>query len=173
MDEDPHVINNLLWEFVNLNLTGAAHEIFFNTRQSNGLEVLRKIHALIYAATERRQDELCEKIQHPRPAANAGEVAGAFENWDTNQRMHRRCGGEALREAELRSLLLKILPLDMKIQELQVMKTFSTWEALKDCVKEHARIAMVHTAKYVPTHLAETDNVCMSIIHEFLERTDD
>ena len=78
MDEDPHVMNHLLWEFVNLNLTGAAHDLFSNTGQSNGLEVLRKIHALIYAATERRQDELCEKIQHPRPAANAGEVAGAL-----------------------------------------------------------------------------------------------
>ena len=58
MDEDLHVMNHLLWEFVNLNLTGAAHEIFSNTGKSNGLEVLRKIHALIFAATERRQEEL-------------------------------------------------------------------------------------------------------------------
>ena len=48
MDEDPHVINHLLWGFMNLNLTGAAHEIFSNTGQSNGVEVWRKMHALIY-----------------------------------------------------------------------------------------------------------------------------
>ena len=96
MDEDPHVMNHLLWEFVNLNLTGAAHEIFSNTGQSNGLEVLRKIHALIFVAIERRQDELYEKINNPKLAANASEVAGALENWNTNQRLHRGCGGVAL-----------------------------------------------------------------------------
>ena len=60
MDEDPHVINHLLWGFMNINFVGAAKEIFSNTDQSNGLEVWRRIHALIYATTERRQDELYE-----------------------------------------------------------------------------------------------------------------
>ena len=117
---------------MNLNLTGAAHDIFYNSGQSNGLKVWRKIHALIYVATERRQDELYEKIHNPKPAANASQVAGALENWDTNQRLHRRCRGDALRDAELRSLLLKILPLDMKIHVLQVMNIYPTWEGLKD-----------------------------------------
>ena len=85
------------------------------------------------------------KILNAKPAANAVEVAGALENWDTNQRMHRKCGGEALRDAELRSLLLKILPLDMKIHVLQVMATYPTCAALKDYVKEHARVILVHT----------------------------
>ena len=58
MDEDPHVIDHLLWRFLNLNLAGAARGIFSNTCFSNGLEVWRKIHALIFAATERRQGDL-------------------------------------------------------------------------------------------------------------------
>ena len=56
MNEDPHVINHLLWGFLNINLVGAAKDIFSNTEQSNGLEVWRKIHALICATTERRQE---------------------------------------------------------------------------------------------------------------------
>ena len=45
IDEDLHVMNHLLWEFVNVSLTGATHEILSNTSQSNGLEVLRQIQA--------------------------------------------------------------------------------------------------------------------------------
>ena len=37
MDEDLHVVDHLLWGFLNLNLTGAAREIFSNTGQSNCL----------------------------------------------------------------------------------------------------------------------------------------
>ena len=95
---------------MNLNLTGAAAEIFCNTGQSQGLEVWRQIHALIYAKTERLRDELYTKIHHPKAAAHAGEVSGAFEEWDTNQRIHRGLHGMALREDELRNLLLKIPP---------------------------------------------------------------
>ena len=131
-----------------------------------------RIHALIYASTERRQEEHYQKIHNPKPAANAGEVASALENWDTNQRLHRRCGGEALRDTELRSLILKILLLDMKLHVIQVMHTIPTWEALKDYVKEHARIVAVHMTKQAPAHLAETEDFCMSITDEFLERTD-
>ena len=79
MDEDPHVIEHLLWGFLDLNLTGAAREIFCITGQSQGFEVWRTIHALIYAKTERRRDELYAKIHHPKAAAHAGEVPRAFE----------------------------------------------------------------------------------------------
>ena len=68
MDEDPHVINHLLWGFMNINLVGAANEIFSNTEQSNGLEVWRRIHALICATTERRQEEHYRNIHNPNQA---------------------------------------------------------------------------------------------------------
>ena len=87
------VIDHLLWGFLNLNLTGAAREIFSNTDSSQGLEVWRKIHLLIYSKTERRQDELYVKIHNPNAAAHAGEVSKALEEWDTNQRFFRVVGG--------------------------------------------------------------------------------
>ena len=43
---------------------------------------------------------------------------------------------------------------------------------MKDYVKKHARLIMVHTTKTVPTLLAETEDFCMAITDEFLERTD-
>ena len=89
MDEDPDVVDHLLWGFLNLNLAGAAREIFCNTGQSQGFEVWRKIHALIYAKTERRRDELYVKIHNPKAAAHAGEVSRSLEEWDTNQRIFR------------------------------------------------------------------------------------
>ena len=56
-DEDPLIIDHLMWGFLHLNLTGAAREIFCNTCHSQGVEVWRKIHVLIYSKTERRRDE--------------------------------------------------------------------------------------------------------------------
>lgn len=150
---------------------GAARKIFSNTCNFNGLEVWRKIHALIFATNERRQDEPYDKIHKPKVAANAGEVAGALEDWDTNQKLHRGVGGVPLREEELRNLLLKMLPSDMKIHVLQNIRSFPSWEDLKDYVRDHARLVMVHITKSVPTHLAEMDNVNLSIT-EILERTD-
>ena len=38
----------------------------------------------------------------------AYEVAKALEEWDTNQRIFRSLGGTALRDDELRAMLLKI-----------------------------------------------------------------
>ena len=93
MIEDPHVVDHFLWGFRDLNLTGAAREIFSNTGRSNGLEVRRKIHALIFVKNEQRQEEFPEKIHRPRAVANAGAGAGALEAWDTDQRMHREVGG--------------------------------------------------------------------------------
>ena len=172
MNEDPHVINHLLWGFLNINLVGAAKDIFSNTEQSNGLEVWRKIHALNGASAERRQEEHYQKIHHPKPAANAGDVANALENWDTSQRLHRQCGGLPLREVELRSIILRLLPHDIKMHIIQVSQSILTYENLKNYVKEHARVISVHMTKSTPAHLAETEDFGESITDEFLERTE-
>ena len=66
MHEDPHVIDHLLWGVLELNFTSAAREIFCNTGRSQGLEVWRKIDALIYPKTLRRQGELFTTIHHPK-----------------------------------------------------------------------------------------------------------
>ena len=43
MDEDPMVIDHLLWAYFNLNLTGQAREIFCNVGDFQGLEVWRRV----------------------------------------------------------------------------------------------------------------------------------
>ena len=108
----------------------------------------------------------------PKPAANAGEVANALENWDTSQRLHRQCGGLPLREVELRSIILRILPHDIKMHIIQVSQSILTYEHLKNYVKEHARTIAVHMTKSTPAHLAETEDFGESITDEFLERTE-
>ena len=127
---------------------------------------------MIFATNKRRQDEFYDKIHKPKAAANASKVASALEDGDTNQGLQRGVGGVPLREEELRNLLLKMLPNDMRIHVLQNMRTFLYWGALKGCVKEHARLIMVHTTRTVTTHLAETEDVYMAITDEFLEWTE-
>ena len=41
LDEDPHVMSHLLWAFLNVNLVGAAREVFCNVGDSQGLEAWR------------------------------------------------------------------------------------------------------------------------------------
>ena len=47
MDEDPVVINHLLWAFFNVNLVDKARDIFCNVEESHGLEVWRRVVARI------------------------------------------------------------------------------------------------------------------------------
>ena len=39
LDEDPYVINHLVWAFMSVNLTGKAREIFCNVADFQRLEV--------------------------------------------------------------------------------------------------------------------------------------
>ena len=175
MDEDPLVVDHLLWGFLNINLTGAAREIFCNVGAGQGLEVWRRIHVTIYSKTEKRREIYYDKIHHPKSAANPSEVAKALEEWDTNQRIFRSLGGTALRDDELRAMLLKIVPenIRMKVIERGHDRPSEPWDDLKDYVKEFARLLMVHTGKQVPAHLAESQTICEWITDEFLEMTHD
>ena len=110
LDEDPMIMNHLLWSFLNVNLTDAAREIFCNVPDSEGFEAWRRIHCHIYCRTERRRDELYRQIHDPKSANNAQDVAGMLEEWDTNQRLHRNLGGIDLRFDELKNIVLKIIP---------------------------------------------------------------
>ena len=54
LDEDPFIVNHLLWAFLNINLTAKAREIFCNVSDSQGFEAWRRVHRHIFSTTERR-----------------------------------------------------------------------------------------------------------------------
>ena len=56
LDEDPKVINHLLWAFPNANLTGQDRQIYNNSPECNGWEVSRRICNLIFAKFEIRSE---------------------------------------------------------------------------------------------------------------------
>ena len=74
LDECPVVISHLLWAFLNVNLTAAAREIFFNVADSPGFELWRRINLLIFSRSEKRQDELYSKIHAPRLVTSLADV---------------------------------------------------------------------------------------------------
>ena len=92
LDEDPFIVNHLLWAFLNINLTSKAREIFCNVNDSQGFEAWRRIHRHIFSTTERRQDELYHIIHNPKVAHSPQEVHGVLEDWDTNQRLYKELG---------------------------------------------------------------------------------
>ena len=154
LDEDPFVINHLLWAFLNVNLTGKAREIFCNVGDSQGFEAWRRINGLIYSMTERRQDELYRVIHNPRSAASPQDVHGVLEEWDTNQRLFRELGGIPLRDDELRNIVLKIVPGIIRDNLIFKLKDFRNWSEVKDYIKENARLLRVY-GKSTALHLAE------------------
>ena len=115
----------------------------------------------IYAKTEKRRDVYYHKIHNPKSASNPSEVAKVLEEWDTNLRVFRSLGGISLRDDELRAMLLKIVPenIKMKLIERGHDRPSEPWDDLKDYVKEFARLLMVHTGKQVPAHLAESQRL--------------
>ena len=65
LDEDPGVINHLLWGFLGINLTGAARDIFGNGNYSNWLEAWRKLYRHIFINNEQRKAELHRQVHSP------------------------------------------------------------------------------------------------------------
>ena len=167
MDEDPEVMDHLLWAFLNINLTGAAREIFCNCQDSQGLEAWRRINRLIFSRTEQRHDELYKLIHNPRSASNPAEVQAVLEEWTTNQRLFKEIGGVPLREDELRNLVLKVVPAIIRDQLIFKLRDFKTWNEIKEYVHENARLLMVY-GRSSPAKLVET---AFTITDEFLERT--
>ncbi len=167
MDEDPEVMDHLLWAFLNINLTDAAREIFCNCQDSRGLEAWRRINRLIFSRTEQRHDELYKLIHNPRSASNPAEVQAVLEEWTTNQRLFKEIGGVPLREDELRNLVPKVVPAIIRDQLIFKLRDFKTWNELKEYVHENARLLMVY-GRSSPAKLVET---AFTITDEFLERT--
>ena len=159
LDEDPFVINHLLWAFLNVNLTGRAREIFCNVQDSQGFEAWRRIHRHIYSTTERRQDELYHAIHNPKRASTPQEVSGVLEEWDTNQRVFKELGGVPLREDELNNLVLKIVPDKIREDLIFKLRDFKSWHEIKDYIQENARLLMVYGGKHSPVNLATPDNM--------------
>ena len=93
MEEDPMVVNHLLWAFFQSNLVGAAKEIFDNVSEFQGLEVWRRLCDKINVFGENRRDELYEKVRHPRGTNKFEEVGRVIEEWDTSQRLFVLAGG--------------------------------------------------------------------------------
>ena len=168
MDEDPVMIGHFLWAFLGVNLTGAALAIHANCGESNGFEVWRRIHQSIFSRAERRQDELYTKIHNPRAAANAQDVAAALEEWDTDQRRYCMGKGVPLRDDELRNLVMKLVPANIRDQLVYKRQEPWSWEQLKDWIREHARLHAVY-GKPSSVHLAEPVN---AISDEFMEQTE-
>ena len=154
--------------FLAVNLTGAALAIHANCGESNGFEVWRRINDAIFSRAERRQDELYTKIHNPRAATSIHDVAAALEEWDTNQRLFGQGGGVALRDDELRNLVMKVVPAILRDQLVYKIQEPWPWEQLKDWIREHARLHAVYS-KSSPAHLAEAAH---TITDEFMERTD-
>ena len=144
LDEDPDVLNHLLWAFLNINLTAKAREIFCNVPDSQGLEAWRRIHCHIYSKSERRVDELYQAIHHPKAAPNPQDVSAVLEEWDTNQRVYAELGGVPLRDDELRNIVLKIVPHIIRENLVFKMHDFYSWSQCKDYIKENARRLVVY-----------------------------
>ena len=51
LDEDPFVMNHLLWAFLNVNLTNAAREIFCNVPDSEGFEAWHRVYSHVFSRT--------------------------------------------------------------------------------------------------------------------------
>ena len=168
VDEDPRVMNHLLWAFFNINLTGAAREIFCNVEDFNGLEVWRRVMLKINAKGERRRDELFETIQHPKGTSKFEEVAGMMEEWDTNQRLFIEAGGDPLRKAEKQRILRKIIP-ELLANQLSLLDwEDKDWTTQKDWVLEKARtLAVQQDARGTkPLHMAEPDTIDLNALAE-------
>ncbi len=168
MNEDPLVINHLLWAFFNINLVGEAREICCNVEDSHGLEVWRRIHRLIFSKTERRHDELYTAIHNPKAARHPGEVHGVLEEWSTNQRLFREIGGVALREDELRNMIIKIVPPTIRDQLIFKIKDFPDFTNILEYVRESARMLTVY-GQSTPLKIAES---AFAITEEFLDKTE-
>ena len=84
LDEDPVVINHLLWAFFNVNLTGWAQEMYGNVSDFQGLEVWRRMAQKVNIWGDKRRDELAEALSNPKGAHKPEELAKALEAWDTN-----------------------------------------------------------------------------------------
>ncbi len=157
MEEDPIVINHLLWAFFNINLVNEAREIFCNVEDSHGLEVWRRICNKINDRGERRRDELYEHIHHPKGTTKCEDVARVLEEWDTNQRLYREAGGEPLRDEEKKRIARKIIPEILANQLILQTQDFTTWSAMTEYIKEKARLIAVNVQQSKPVHALEPE----------------
>ena len=147
MAEDPTVVSHLLWAYLGVNLTGAAREIYGNVEQGNGLEVWRRINKHIFSKNEQRRAELYQHVHNPRAAAKPSDVASALEEWDTSQRLYREVGGKDLNGDDLKEIVMRLLPWSVKKDLISKLNDFATWDGLKNHIKEHARVLMIHFPK--------------------------
>ena len=173
MDEDPVVINHLLWAFLGINLTGSAKEMYRNTPSSNGLEVWRRLHKHVYARNEQRRAELYRQIHKPRTASKPSEVHSVLEEWDTMQRLHREAGGTPLREDELKELVLPMVPWEIRKDLIKDRNKGIPWAIMKDDIKDLARLLSQHGDKNTSLMHTEPENQTINIAEEFWVTTDD
>ena len=154
--DDPVVMDHLLWGYFNVNLVGAAREIFCNVPESRGLEVWRRISQKINDRSEVRRDELYELVRHPVGTKKYEEVAQIVETWDTNQRLYSEAGGGNLPDDDRKRIFKKMLPDLIRDSLILQANSHSTWESLKNHVLEKARELAVNSGTK-PLHLAEPD----------------
>ena len=159
MEEDPMVVNHLLWAFFQSNLVGAAKEIFDNVSEFQGLEVWRRLCDKINVFGENRRDELYEKVRHPRGTNKFEEVGRVIEEWDTSQRLFVMAGGSLLPDDDRSRILRRIVPVQIRDQLILQMGSHQTWESLKNYVLEKARL-LASSAEGKQLHLAVPVSDC-------------
>ena len=74
-EEDPVVMSHLMWNYFNVNLVGAAKEIFDNVDFFQGLEVWRRLTETLNVWGERRRDELAEIVNNPKFTGKVEDMA--------------------------------------------------------------------------------------------------
>ena len=165
-DEDPVVISHLMWGYFNVNLTGAAMEMFNNVSDFQGLEVWRRMFQKINIWGERRRDELAEVVNNPKAAGKPEELAKAIEAWDTSHRKFLACGGQALPEYDRLRIFRKLIPRELSSE--MIARDFKDYQSAKDWALEMARRIVVQgwpqKLFLAEAHTAVTD--------EFMDRTD-
>ena len=176
------VVNHVLWSFVNVNLVEAAMEILCNTQQSNGFEVWRTINLLIFSRNERRRDKFYCQIHAPRTATGLADVPKAFEEWDTNQRLHSEVGGMPLRDDTRWNLVMKVVPHVIREQLIFERVSFGSWDEVKDWIRDKVRQLVLYGGKSLPANSLEdkgslargpaTAEVLAVLSCDFMEKTD-
>ena len=59
-------------------------------------------------------------------------MSAVMEEWDTNQRLYGELGGVPLRDDELKSIVLKIVPGSIQNDLIFKLSDFKTWMEAED-----------------------------------------
>ena len=139
ISEDPRIIAGHLWKFLRMLVEKDAEKTFrAATPALNGLEVWRALNWEINAGRSGRQWELGERLRQPHPVGKYSEVSAAISAFDTLLQEYLAAGGARLPESELKQLLLRTFPQDLR--ETLMLK--ATEPETYENFKAHVRVKL-------------------------------